>query len=199
MASMAATTKLALHFPENLHIKKMNKNVGFSKKKILKVEEKENTSGRRNLSVAANSGGYQAAAAADMINGKKLNGIHVGKEMMSSSWDACMLGKFVEERFVYRQTFVIRSYEIGPDKTATMETLMNLLQVCGQLMIVFKLFAFGNSIKFMEMFLIFTSGNSSESCFRIWVGRGWIRGDPGDESQETDMGGDPYTHSSRKI
>uniref|UniRef100_A0A6V7QT39 Acyl-[acyl-carrier-protein] hydrolase n=1 Tax=Ananas comosus var. bracteatus TaxID=296719 RepID=A0A6V7QT39_ANACO len=42
--------------------------------------------------------------------------------------DAFKLGKFVEERFVYRQTFVIRSYEIGPDKTATMETLMNLLQ-----------------------------------------------------------------------
>ncbi|CAA6659970.1 unnamed protein product [Spirodela intermedia] len=38
------------------------------------------------------------------------------------------MGRFVEERFVYRQTFVIRSYEIGPDKTATMETLMNLLQ-----------------------------------------------------------------------
>ncbi|KAG0500276.1 hypothetical protein HPP92_000348 [Vanilla planifolia] len=42
--------------------------------------------------------------------------------------NAFKLGRFVEERFVYRQTFVIRSYEIGPDKTATMETLMNLLQ-----------------------------------------------------------------------
>jgi len=30
---------------------------------------------------------------------------------------------------VYRQQFVIRSYEIGPDRTATMETIMNLLQV----------------------------------------------------------------------
>ncbi|KAL1541806.1 palmitoyl-acyl carrier protein thioesterase, chloroplastic-like [Salvia divinorum] len=40
-----------------------------------------------------------------------------------------LLGGFVaEDRFVYRQTFVIRSYETGPDKTATMETLMNLLQ-----------------------------------------------------------------------
>ena len=41
-----------------------------------------------------------------------------------------LLGGFLaEDRFVYRQTFVIRSYETGPDKTATMETLMNLLQV----------------------------------------------------------------------
>ncbi|TVT97621.1 hypothetical protein EJB05_29921 [Eragrostis curvula] len=42
--------------------------------------------------------------------------------------DAFLLGKFVERRLVYRQQFVIRSYEIGPDRTATMETLMNLLQ-----------------------------------------------------------------------
>ncbi|KZV29221.1 palmitoyl-acyl carrier protein thioesterase, chloroplastic-like [Dorcoceras hygrometricum] len=39
-----------------------------------------------------------------------------------------LMGRFVENRFVFRQSFVIRSYEIGPDKTATMETLMNLLQ-----------------------------------------------------------------------
>ncbi|CAN6171705.1 unnamed protein product [Urochloa humidicola] len=42
--------------------------------------------------------------------------------------DALRLGKFVEGRLVYRQQFVIRSYEIGPDRTATMETIMNLLQ-----------------------------------------------------------------------
>lgn len=40
-----------------------------------------------------------------------------------------LIGRFVEERFVFRQAYVIRSYEIGPDKTATMETIMNLLQV----------------------------------------------------------------------
>lgn len=45
------------------------------------------------------------------------------------STHAYRLGRFVEERYVYRQTFVIRSHEIGPDETATMETLMNLLQV----------------------------------------------------------------------
>ena len=134
MASMAATSKMGLHFSEDLRKKKLNKNVGLAKK-LLKVEyycspmiRKENLL-RRKLSVVANSTGYWAAPT-DMINGKKLNGIHAGK--MISSTDACMLGKFVEERFVYRQTFVIRSYEIGPDKTATMETLMNLLQVCGQ-------------------------------------------------------------------
>ncbi|KAL3839115.1 hypothetical protein ACJIZ3_023706 [Penstemon smallii] len=75
----------------------------------------------------------------DTVNGKKVNGIHVDliplkhcenlmKDEGSNLNNDYLLGRFVEERFVYRQSFVIRSYEIGPDKTATMETLMNLLQ-----------------------------------------------------------------------
>ncbi|KAF8036986.1 hypothetical protein BT93_B0036 [Corymbia citriodora subsp. variegata] len=80
-----------------------------------------------------------------MINGKKINGIYINeaplytaatsnpdklvKECGADSLPhACLVGRFVDNRFVYRQTFIIRSYEIGPDKTATMETLMNLLQ-----------------------------------------------------------------------
>jgi fatty acyl-ACP thioesterase B len=77
----------------------------------------------------------------DAVNGRKINNIGInggeapflGKMNSESSVDApfhaVLLGRFLEERFVYRQTFIIRSYEIGPDKTATMETLMNLLQV----------------------------------------------------------------------
>ncbi|XP_062114911.1 palmitoyl-acyl carrier protein thioesterase, chloroplastic-like [Humulus lupulus] len=79
----------------------------------------------------------------DAINGKNLNGTYVvdkspikgnkhSEILTDASVDtplhAYLLGKFVEDRFVYRQTFIIRSYETGPDKTATMETLMNLLQ-----------------------------------------------------------------------
>ncbi|KAL8123263.1 palmitoyl-acyl carrier protein thioesterase, chloroplastic-like [Apium graveolens] len=80
----------------------------------------------------------------DMINGKKVNGIHVNggssqlgqkrfceilKDDDEEPEKTCLPGgRFLEGRLVFRQTFVIRSYEIGPDKTATMETLMNLLQ-----------------------------------------------------------------------
>jgi len=39
------------------------------------------------------------------------------------------IGKIVEDGFVFRQNFSIRSYEIGADKTASIETLMNHLQV----------------------------------------------------------------------
>ncbi|XP_077228158.1 palmitoyl-acyl carrier protein thioesterase, chloroplastic-like [Tasmannia lanceolata] len=82
------------------------------------------------------SSSYQSV---DKINGRNVNGIN-GNEVSyvgrSIEFNECgdvpfhsfNLGRFVEDQFVYRQTFVIRSYEIGPDKTATMETLMNLLQ-----------------------------------------------------------------------
>lgn len=38
------------------------------------------------------------------------------------------LGRIVEDGFVFRQNFSIRSYEIGADRTASVETLMNHLQ-----------------------------------------------------------------------
>ncbi|XP_002962077.2 palmitoyl-acyl carrier protein thioesterase, chloroplastic [Selaginella moellendorffii] len=41
--------------------------------------------------------------------------------------DTLKQGRLVE-RVVYRQTFVVRSYEVGPDKTATLDTFLNLFQ-----------------------------------------------------------------------
>ncbi|XVF88471.1 hypothetical protein PTKIN_Ptkin19aG0054100 [Pterospermum kingtungense] len=38
------------------------------------------------------------------------------------------IGRIVQDGFVYRQNFSIRSYEIGADRTASIETLMNHLQ-----------------------------------------------------------------------
>ncbi|XP_059664056.1 palmitoyl-acyl carrier protein thioesterase, chloroplastic-like [Cornus florida] len=98
---------------------------------------------RQRFSVKAN--GYSFQSVDMMINGKKVNGIDVGggvpyldtrssgnmvkvNKVIEEPVHAFLLGSFVDDRFVYRQTFCIRSYEIGPDKTATMETLMNLLQ-----------------------------------------------------------------------
>ncbi|BBN01864.1 fatty acyl-ACP thioesterase B [Marchantia polymorpha subsp. ruderalis] len=42
--------------------------------------------------------------------------------------DALRQGRLVESGRVYRQTFVIRSYEVGVDKTASIDTLMNHFQ-----------------------------------------------------------------------
>lgn len=38
-------------------------------------------------------------------------------------------GIIIEGNVIYRQTLVIRSYEVGADKTATLESILNLLQV----------------------------------------------------------------------
>lgn len=39
------------------------------------------------------------------------------------------IGRIVQDGLVFRQNFSIRSYEIGADRTASIETLMNHLQV----------------------------------------------------------------------
>lgn len=38
-------------------------------------------------------------------------------------------GLIIDDGVTYRQTVVVRSYEVGPDKTATLESILNLLQV----------------------------------------------------------------------
>ncbi|KAJ4961084.1 hypothetical protein NE237_020994 [Protea cynaroides] len=145
MRKMAATSKggACLSLTEGYLGKQERKNVGVAGEahrvgihvwkgtSLRKIQE-----GRGLLAVKASSS-YQSV---DQIN-TKVNGIHVGKRSNSNEWGkgggvavdipihSFKLGRFVvEDHFVYRQTFVIRSYEIGPDKTATMETLMNLLQ-----------------------------------------------------------------------
>ncbi|XP_043696171.1 palmitoyl-acyl carrier protein thioesterase, chloroplastic-like [Telopea speciosissima] len=42
--------------------------------------------------------------------------------------DAFGLGNVVKDRRIFSQNFTIRSYDMGPNHTATIETLMNLLQ-----------------------------------------------------------------------
>lgn len=107
------------------------------------------------------------------VNGKKVNGV---KEIVNAVVDsslplhASLHGNFVEDRFVYRQVFVIRSYEIGPDKTATMETLMNLLQVCSLLFIILFLISIIN-----YLFLYKHTGDSFKSCNEFRSGWKWIR------------------------
>lgn len=40
------------------------------------------------------------------------------------------LGSLLEDGLSYKESFVIRCYEVGVNKTATVETIANLLQVC---------------------------------------------------------------------
>ncbi|KAL3636030.1 hypothetical protein CASFOL_020577 [Castilleja foliolosa] len=47
---------------------------------------------------------------------------------IKQSFDPYRLGMFVNEGLEYRQNVVIRSNEVGPDKTMTVESILNLLQ-----------------------------------------------------------------------
>lgn len=38
-------------------------------------------------------------------------------------------GRLMEDGFSYKEQFIVRSYEVGINKTATVETIANLLQV----------------------------------------------------------------------
>lgn len=129
----ASTGGLRLRSSESFFGKAQGKGEGIQ---VFKVSFYGASRSMRSLVVKASSK-HQSI---EMINGRKVNGVNVadvGKKsaqlVVENRGDApahaCLLGRFVEDHFVYRQTFVIRSYEIGPDKTATMETLMNLLQV----------------------------------------------------------------------
>lgn len=66
-----------------------------------------------------------AAAILEMDKRKK-----DGKEDKEGQ-DSFGRGKLVDNDYVYRQMFVIRSYEVGFDRTASIETLTNLFQVSG--------------------------------------------------------------------
>lgn len=43
--------------------------------------------------------------------------------------DQLRLGSLTEDGLSYKEKFVVRSYEVGSNKTATIETIANLLQV----------------------------------------------------------------------
>jgi len=43
--------------------------------------------------------------------------------------DQLRLGSLTEDGLSYKEKFVVRSYEVGSNKTATVETIANLLQV----------------------------------------------------------------------
>ncbi|KAG6413186.1 hypothetical protein SASPL_125892 [Salvia splendens] len=108
-----------------------NAAVPFNRDSFISLEKHEGFGGgwklrprRRNLQLVLNS---STNTNVETINGKKVNGVCVERDTNLMNHEF-LLGRFAEERFVFRQAYVIRSYEIGPDQTATMETLMNLLQ-----------------------------------------------------------------------
>lgn len=86
-----------------------------------------------NLDLLSQTNG--AAPAMTSVSSIPENG-HITKEQLrqniptkKQSVDQYRQGRIIEGGVGYRQTVVIRSYEVGADKTATLESILNLLQV----------------------------------------------------------------------
>lgn len=150
ITSMAATSNLGLQFPGNLRNAK-NENVLNTWIPCFLTRNANMLNNKRRSSLVTASYSNGSPQKVDTINGTKVNGIRVveapdlsaSKLGEESAADVALVtslrGRFVEGRLVYRQIFAIRSYEIGPDKTATMETLMNFLQVSFTIICINKL------------------------------------------------------------
>ncbi|KAE9592116.1 putative oleoyl-[acyl-carrier-protein] hydrolase [Lupinus albus] len=61
-------------------------------------------------------------------NGAVLNRVEPGSGILA---DRFRLGSLTEDGLSYKEKFIVRSYEVGINKTATVETIANLLQEVG--------------------------------------------------------------------
>lgn len=164
---------------------------------------------RARLSVTANSTGGDPVL--DLVHRKRVNGASVIKDVNSGLLNesppdtplhSSLLGRFVEDHYVYRQTFIIRSYEIGPDKTATMETLMNLLQV-----LIWRRHGINACRLPADLYCNVNGKYRIGSCAgdgfkprrQLWHCRQWIWCHPGNEPPEAHLGRHAYPHSSPEI
>lgn len=89
----------------------------------IKINGSSSSSSRSQIKVDSLS---QTAEASVLYieNGQRQN-IPTKKQLV----DPYRQGLIVEGGVGYRQTVVVRSYEVGPDKTATLESILSLLQV----------------------------------------------------------------------
>lgn len=92
-----------------------------------------NGSYRSPIKVESLSQTAEAAPTTLVENGLRQN-IPTKKQLV----DPHRQGLIVEGGVGYRQTVVIRSYEVGPDKTATLESILNLLQANQSLLLHFS-------------------------------------------------------------
>ncbi|KAG5019577.1 hypothetical protein JHK87_015432 [Glycine soja] len=135
---MAAISNISLQFPGNLTDAKKDNNV--LRLSFCSPRSTTNMSSEKRRFISVSASYSDSPRKIDTANRVNVNGIHVAEAPLQagklandpSAADEAIVtslrGRFVEGKFVFRQIFVIRSYEIGPDKTATMETLMNFLQ-----------------------------------------------------------------------
>ncbi|KAI4297169.1 hypothetical protein L6164_037070 [Bauhinia variegata] len=107
----------------------MRENIDMNNEQQLNSSIKVNGSFRNpvkvdSLSLTAEAASTLSQAGSVAENGQQRQNIPTKKQLV----DPYRQGAIVEGGVVYRQNVVIRSYEVGPDKTATLESILNLFQ-----------------------------------------------------------------------
>ncbi|KAG8382837.1 hypothetical protein BUALT_Bualt05G0119900 [Buddleja alternifolia] len=119
----AFCTRCSIHRETNkqkLHCVKINGNKSFSAGAKVDFLSQEHKMAYTSIDQ------YSADQNVHMIKQEVRQNIPTTKQLVDPNRQGMIVD--IEEGVGYRQTVVIRSYEVGPDKTATIESILNLLQ-----------------------------------------------------------------------
>ncbi|XP_020207426.1 palmitoyl-acyl carrier protein thioesterase, chloroplastic [Cajanus cajan] len=121
MTSMVAPINIGLQSPGNWCnakkkiLEKANPRLNSSCNTNARLNDKRRSSSLMTASSNSSPGVMENVSLAHLTTDKSPN-------------ESPFRGKIVQDRHVYKQIFLVGCYQIGPDKTITMETLMNFLQ-----------------------------------------------------------------------
>nr|GEV66708.1 oleoyl-acyl carrier protein thioesterase, chloroplastic-like [Tanacetum cinerariifolium] len=99
----------------------------------------------------------------------ELTAVGLEKENKKSLADELRLGSLTEDGLSYKERFIVRCYEVGINKTATVETIANLLQEVGgnhAQSVGFSTDGFATTITMREMHLIWVTSRMHIEIYR---------------------------------
>ncbi|XP_071697130.1 oleoyl-acyl carrier protein thioesterase, chloroplastic-like [Rutidosis leptorrhynchoides] len=111
---------------------KYNAVTNYNSGALISTHSINSTSIRLRNNVLLLNPSYRRVNPVAAVTGKHPNGVAVDlKEDKKSLAEQLRLGSLTEDGLSYKEKFVIRCYEVGINKTATVETIANLLQEVG--------------------------------------------------------------------
>ncbi|KAG5567271.1 hypothetical protein RHGRI_002733 [Rhododendron griersonianum] len=150
---------------------------------------------RRNDAVSCEVADSSASSSAPLVaetKEKDAAGFRVGKSVA----DRLRLGSLTEDGLSYKEKFIVRCYEVGVNKTATVETIANLLQevACNHVQSLgFSTDGFGTTTTMRKLHLIWATARMHIEIYKypawsdvvevetwyesegpIWTRRDWI-------------------------
>ncbi|KVI12263.1 Acyl-ACP thioesterase [Cynara cardunculus var. scolymus] len=141
---------------------------------------------RRNSVLLRSPSSRRVSPVVAAVTGHQPNGLAVGvkeveEEKEKSLADRLRLGSLTEDGLSYKERFIVRCYEVGVNKTATVETIANLLQEVGgnhAQSVGFSTDGFATTTTMRKLHLIWVTARMHIEIYRYpaWIGtrRDWI-------------------------